>query len=197
MNLEFPRWTARLNAIRPLNDFTDLLGIVAKHYHVYAAAEEFLSPYNARQRSKSFYTPPSRDELKASIKQGGMNSISYNSFLTSLAKFCETTKGLRALPTPHPSTIHSIQVPEPAFELSTVANKDTITHKLTIVGADPVFLNGVRNHEQIKFIILRPKLSKMGTPSVKDWEVLLFMNNHGYIPHWVDSNINTRWAGKL
>lgn len=195
---ELPRWAVRLNAIRQLADYSDLLSVVAHHYRAYALAEAFLSPYNARQRARSFYTPPSRDELKKAIKQGNMNDVSYFAMINNLMKWCETTKGARALPTPHPSTVHSIQVPEPAFELAPVVKEGMmVTHQLSIPGAAPVFLNGVRNPESIKFVIIRPKLSQLGTPSVKDWEVLLFKENHGYIPHWVDSNLNPRWSGIL
>ena len=71
--MELPRWTVRLDAVRDRTDFSDLLMVVAHHFKVYQAAEEFLGPYNARQRGKKIYTPPSKDELRAAIKQGGMN----------------------------------------------------------------------------------------------------------------------------
>lgn len=195
---ELPRWALRLNATRPVADYSDLLEMVARHYRVYASAEAYLSPYNARQRARSFYTIPSREELRGSIRQGGMNDFSYSALLSSLIKFCETTKGNYALPTPHPSIIHSIQVPEPAFSLAPVMDKKLpFSHQLLLPGAEPIYLNGVRNPETIRFVIVRPKLSKLGTASVKDWEALLFTHNHGYIPYWVDSNLNPRWSGKL
>ncbi len=195
---ELPRWAVRLNVSRPINDYSDLLETVAKHYRVYAAAEAYISPYNARQRAREIYTAPTREELRSAIKQGGMNDFSYTAFLSSLIKFCENTKGLRALPMPHPSTIHSIQIPEPAFSIAGVADKaSNFTHQLLIPGAEPIFLNGVRNPETIRFVIVRPKLSKLGTASAKEWECLLFTHNHGYIPHWVDSNLNPRWSGVM
>lgn len=195
---ELPRWAVRLNASRPINDYSDLLEIVARHYRVYASAESFLSPYNARQRSKDFYTAPSREELRSIIKQGGMNDFSYSAFISSLIRFCETTKGNRALPMPHPSTIHSIQIPEPAFSIASISDKKSaFTHQLLIPGAEPIFLNGVRNPETIRFVIVRPKLSKLGTASAKDWECLMFTHNHGYIPYWVDSTLNPRWSGVM
>lgn len=193
---ELPRWSVRLNAVRQITDYGDLLSIVSHHYRAYASAENFLAPYNARQRAKSFYTPPSREELKSAVKQGGMNDVSYFAMIGGFIKWCEDTKGNMALPTPHPSTIHSIQIPEPAFEIAPVTKKGMmVTHQLSIPSAAPIFLNGVRNPESIKFVIVRPKLSKLGTPSVKDWEALLFTKNHGFIPQWVDSNLNPRWSG--
>ncbi len=194
--LELPKWSARLSAARPYPEYTDLLELVAKHYHVYSSAESFLAPYNAKQRSRPFYAPPDRDVLRGSIRKMGMNDFTYSAFLNSLVRFCETTKGNRALPTPHPSVIHSIQLPEPAFEFVPVTDEGTIgTHKLVMPGVEPLFVQGVRRPETVKFIIVRPKLSKLGTASAKEWEVLLFNQNHGYIPHWVDSNLNPRWSG--
>jgi hypothetical protein len=193
---ELPRWVARLNVARPQTDYTDLLQLVSQHYRVYASAESFLGPYNARARNAKMYWPPSRDELKAAVKQHGMNDFSYLALISNLIKFCERTKGMRALPTPHPSTVHSIQVPEPAFTLrSNTTCSKMGTHELTLSGVEPVFLSGVRNPDQVKFVILRPKLSRLGTPSAKEWEVMLFNQNHGYIPNWTDSTLNTKWVG--
>lgn len=193
---DLPRWTVRLNASRPITDYSDLLSAVGHHFRMYASAEAFIAPYNARQRSKSFYTPPTREEIKAAVKQGHVNDSSYYAFIAALIKWCEQTKGMRALPNPHPSTLHSIQVPQPAFELKAVEQEGTMaTHQLTLPNAAPIFLNGVRNPEQIKFVIVRPKLSRLGTPSAKEWEALLFNMNHGYIPNWADSNLNPRWSG--
>lgn len=195
---ELPRWAVRLNATRPVADYSDLLEMVARHYRVYASAEAYLSPYNARQRARSFYTVPSREELRGAIRQGGMNDVSYSALISSLIKFCETTKGTRALPTPHPSSIHSIQVPQPAFEIAPATIKGMIvTHQLILPGVEPIYLNGVRNPESIKFVIVRPKLSRLGTASAKEWEALLFTTNPGYIPQWTDSNLNPRWSGIL
>jgi len=193
---ELPRWAVRLDVVRPVADYSDLMEMVARHFRVYAQAEEYLAPYNARQRGRPLYTAPDREDLRRAIRQGGMNDISYSSFISSLILFCERTKGNRALPNPHPSSIHSIQVPQPAFELTPVTVKGMmVTHQLNLPGAEPIYLNGVRNPESIKFVIVRPKLSRLGTASAKEWEVLLFTTNHGYIPQWTDSNLNPRWSG--
>ena len=190
-----PRWSARLDAFRP-HGFTDLIPIVNHHYRCHEAAEKFLGPYNARQRSSNFpYSPPDKETLRQLVPAGRMNDISYTAYLNSIIRFCETTKGMRGLPTPHPSTIHSIQLPRPAFELKTVGAGVTI---IEIVGVDePISVRGLRSPDEIKFIIIRPKLSQLGTASVKNWEVLVFKQNLGYIPDWVDSDLNPRYSGRL
>ena len=197
---ELPKWAARLNASRPVDNpgFTDLLTLLKHHYNLHAQAEAFLGPYNARQRAKGekfLYSAPTNDELKAAIKKGGVNTLTYLAFISSLVKFCEMSKGLRALPTPHPSVVHSIQLPLQAFIIT--PEKDGVC-KVDVAGIEtPLFVKGLMHPEQIKFIIVRPKLSKLGTASATNWEILFFRNNFGYIPEWVDSNINPRWAGKL
>jgi len=50
---------------------------------------------------------------------------------------------------------------------------------------------------QINFLILRPKLGKLGMPSTSKWEVLVYKKNHGYIIDHVDSHINPKFSGKF
>ena len=194
------KWTARLTATRPVDNpgFTDLLSLLKHHYDLHSQAECFLGPYNARQRAKGekfFYSAPTSDELKNVVKKGGVNTLTYLAFINSLVRFCETTKGLRALPTPHPSVIHSIQLPSQAFVLTPQQDGQC---QVDIAGLEtPLFVKGLMHPEQIRFIIVRPKLSKLGTASATNWEILFFKTNAGYIPDWVDSNINPRWAGKI
>lgn len=196
MSEELPRWNVRLNISRQFAEYNDLMKIVGVHFAVHQDLESFLGPYNARQRSQKIYRAPTRDELKLAVRQRSMNDISYNALLNATIRFCEQTHGLRALPTPHPSVIHSIQLPQPAFLIDKAPAGCKIgTHQLLISGAEPVYLPNLRNNFVPKFSIIRPRLSKLGTPSVKDWEVLLFDHNYGYIPNWVDSTINPRFAG--
>jgi hypothetical protein len=195
MNDELPRWAHRVNVTRIFPDYSDLMSVVSHHFRTFSMLENFLGPYNARQRGKAFYTPPTKDEIRANVKQGNMNDISYSALLSCTIKFCESTKGTRALPCPHPSTVHSIQLPESAFALKNNQNKNGFLYSLSIPGAEELFLNGIREADKMKFAILRPKLSKLGTPSATQWEVLLFKQNHGYIPNWTDSTLNPRWAG--
>lgn len=121
-----------------------------------------------------------------------MNDFSYSAFLNSIIRFCESHKGLRALPAPHPSTIHSIQLPLPAFELKTYGGETAVN----IMGAEaPLIVKGLRDPDSVKFIIARPKLSQLGTASAKNWEVLFYRQALGYIPDWTDSSLNPRYSG--
>lgn len=189
-----PRCSVRLNASRPaLSGFSDLISMIGHHYNLHVQASELLGPYNARQRAQSHYLPPTKELLRSSIKQGHVNDFTYLAFITSLVRFCEETKGSRALPTPHPSVIHSIQLPSPAFSLQPGGQSNTIVN---ISGTSiPLVVGPLRKLDEIKFIIVRPKLSKLGTASVSTWEVLFFRSNLGYIPDWCDTMINPRYAG--
>lgn len=190
-----PRWSVRLDAARPseILGFGDLIPIVNAHFRVHEAVNNFLGPYNARQRGSGMpYQPPERETLKNLIRQGGMNDFSYTALLNSIIRFCEQNKGLRAIPAPHPSTIHSIQLPIPAFELKTRGD-ETEVH---IIGAAaPLIVKGLRDPETVKFIITRPKLSQLGTASTKNWEILFYRQPIGYIPDWADSQLNPRYSG--
>lgn len=189
-----PRWSVRLDAFRP-HGFSDLVPIVSAHYRLHEAAEKFLGPYNARQRASTFpYRAPEKETLRQMIQQGRVNDITYNAFLNSLIRFCEITKGSRGLPAPHPSTIHSIQLPRPAFEFEAVGAGVTM---ITIPGVlEPLEVKGLRQPDDVKFIIVRPKLSRLGTASGTNWEVLFFREPLGYIPNWADSDLNPRFSGR-
>lgn len=189
-----PRWTVRLDASAP-QGFGSLLPIIASHFRVHEDIEKFLGPYNARQRASSFpYRAPDLETLRQLVKPGRMNDASYRAYLGSIVRFCETTKGQRGLPTPHPSSIHSIQLPEPAFSLKSLPNGDTM---ISIVGCDDALtVKGLNQPRDMKFIVVRPKLSQLGTASATKFEVLFFKQALGYIPEWVDSQLNPRWSGK-
>ncbi len=190
-----PRWSVRLDAFRP-HGFSDLIPMVSTHYRAHEATEKFLGPYNARQRNSQFpYQAPDKETLRQLIPQGRMNEFSYTAYLNSIVRFCETTKGSRGLPAPHPSTIHSIQLPLPAFELSAAGGGVTMVSILGV--AEPLEVRGLRLPDEVKFIIVRPKLSQLGTASAKNWEVLFFRQPFGYIPEWADSQLNPRYSGKF
>jgi len=197
MNDTLPHWSVRLDAFRPVTEpgFSDLVPTVGHHYNLHVRAAEFLGPYNARQRNSTsgHYIPPTKELLREVIRQGQVNDFTYIAFINSLVRFCETNKGQRALPTPHPSVIHSIQLPLPAFSLDTERGSDTI---IQLIGVKvPLLVKGLRNPDEIKFIIVRPKLSKLGTASAKNWEVLFYRTNLGYIPEWADTSLNPRYSG--
>lgn len=194
MTYNASQWTIRLDATRQDSDYSDLLPIVEYHYRVLESATNFLGPYNSKQRASSLaYMPPSHAQIEQTVKQGGMNAITFNSFVNSLVRFCEKTKGQRALPTPHPSTIHSIQLGAPAFSLEQGPKGVTMVY---IAGSDkPLLVKGLYNPKQIKFIIVRPKLSKLGTASSGKWEILFFKDNPGYLVEWCDSMMNPKYSG--
>ena len=190
-----PRWSVRLDAIRE-HGFSDLIPIVNQHYRAHEAAEKFLGPYNARQRNSSMpYRAPDKETLQQLIPSNGMNTFSYAAYINSIIRFCEQTKGTRGLPTPHPSTIHSIQLPLPAFELSSAGGGEL---DVNVIGVrDSIRVKGLRLPDEIKFIIVRPKLSQLGTASAKNWEILFYRQALGYIPDWADSQLNPRYSGKF
>ena len=190
-----PRWSVRLDAVRE-HGFSDLIPIVNQHYRAHEAAEKFLGPYNARQRNSSMpYRAPDKETLQQLIPSNGMNTFSYAAYINSIIRFCEQTKGTRGLPTPHPSTIHSIQLPLPAFELSSAGGGEL---DVNVIGVrDSIRVKGLRLPDEIKFIIVRPKLSQLGTASAKNWEILFYRQALGYIPDWADSQLNPRYSGKF
>lgn len=195
MNENLPRWSVRLDAGRPADSpgFSDLLPLVSSHFRVHQSTDDFLGPYNAKQRNSAYaYQPPTREALNQLIRQGGMNDLSYIAYITSIIRFCETYKGQRALPTPHPSVIHSIQLPAPAFELKQ-HGAETEVHVIGV--KTPIMVKGLKDLDSIKFIIVRPKLSQLGTASASNWEVLFFRSAIGYIPDWADSHQNPRYSG--
>lgn len=190
-----PRWSVRLDAVRPPgSSYADLLTAVNNHFKVHQRVDNFLGPYNARQRDSNFsYIPPEKSTLESVIRQGGMNSFSYMAYLNSIIRFCTQHKGLRAVPAPHPSTIHSIQLPQGAFALEKNEDGDTL---VSMMGLDePLIVKGLRDLDTVKFIIVRPKLSKLGTASAKNWEILFYRTPVGYIPDWADSHLNPRYSG--
>ena len=190
-----PRWSVRLDAIRE-HGFSDLIPIVNQHYRAHEAAEKFLGPYNARQRNSSMpYRAPDKETLQQLIPSNGMNTFSYAAYINSIIRFCEQTKGTRGLPTPHPSTIHSIQLPLPAFELSSAGGGEIDVNVISV--RDSIRVKGLRLPDEIKFIIVRPKLSQLGTASAKNWEILFYRQALGYIPDWADSQLNPRYSGKF
>lgn len=190
-----PRWSVRLDARRPAsnNDFGDLETMVAAHFRMHQAIDSFLGPYNARQRNAGVgYQAPDRDTVRQLVRQGGVNDFSYSAMLNGVVRFCEEHRGLRSVPAPHPSTIHSIQLPAPAFELRQFG-PETEVH---VIGLEaPLVVRGLNEPSTVKFIIVRPKLGKLGTASASNWEVLFFRQNLGFVPDWADSQLNPRYSG--
>lgn len=189
VQMELPAPVARFKT--QLN-IVELAPLMSEFYSLQVSIEAFIGPWNARQRDTGTYVAPTLQELREGIPEGRMGRDMHNAVVGALAKFCEATQGMVGVPAPHPSTIHSIQIPLGFFELTQRGSQAT----LRISGiADSIQLSGVRKLPEIKFLILRPKLNNVGTASNKNWEVLLFADDHQYIPHWADSTMNPRYSG--
>jgi hypothetical protein len=124
--------------------------------------------------------------------------------------FLMKTRGKRTLIQPNPSSHHSAQFPSGTFTITSVNDKKPslrddksvrkeakTLHKIEFFGAEyPVYIENLTIPvDQINFVIVRPKLGKLGTPCTNRWEVLLFKKQHGYLVDHVDSNLNPRWSG--
>lgn len=198
MERESPRWNARCDLIRPLNNYDDLLRVVSAYYEMYEKGARYLAPYMSRQNSSQFpFLPPDKDQVKEGVGKvrNVIHPVIYNSYLNELINFATKWKGKRALIQPHQTTHHSAQFSEGTFHIKKVGSK----HEITVFGVDePFYVDRLQlTPEQVKFIIIRPKLGKLGTASVLKWEVLFFKNNFNYLIDHVDSDLNPTYAGRL
>lgn len=205
------KWNAKHDAYRPTTEFTDLLRIVAAYYEMYGRAVSFVGPYISKQKSATIFIPPDKEDIKSAIGKT-RSTISFravSSFVESLHRFFYKSKGKKALIEPSPTTHHSAQFPQGTFEITKVSDAVQLRDdkgprqaaknlfKIELFGADaPIYVeNLLIPVDQVKFIIIRPKLGRLGSPSVSRWEVLFYRAAHGYIIDHVDSNLNPRWAG--
>lgn len=192
------RWNARCDIQRPSNNYDDLMRIVAAYYDMYDRGFKYMSPYISRQNGNQFFIPPDKDTLKSIMGKCHkvMHPVIHNSFMNELISFADKNKGKRALIQPHHTTHHSAQFSPGTFEIERLNSKRCV---VTVHGSDLPFYfdNEQLNVEQINFIIVRPKLGKLGTASVLKWEVLLFKSSHTYLIDHVDSDMNPRWSGIL
>lgn len=196
--VESPKWSARCDISRPHNSYSDLLRIVSAYYEMYEKGARYLAPYMARQSNSSLpFMPPDKDQVKEGVGKvrNVIHPVLYNSYLNELINFAAKHKGKRALIQPHQTTHHSAQFSEGMFEIKKLGNK----HEVTVFGSEePFFIDRLQlNAEQVKFIIIRPKLGKLGTASVMKWECLFFKHNHHYLIDHVDSELNPTYAGRL
>jgi hypothetical protein len=205
-----PRWLARVNVYRPTTDFSDLLRIVASYYDMYAKAYTYMGPWIAKQNAMNF-SVPDKDEIMAGIgkPRSTISYTTYSKFIDALFDFAIMSKGRKALINPNPSTHHSAQFSQSTFNITPVTDNVVLRderavrkpaktlHKIEFFGADlPVYIENLTiNPDQIKFIILRPKLGKLGCPSTNKWEVLLYRQPYTYLIDHIDSNLNPRWSG--
>lgn len=201
-------WNCKLDAFRPINDYSDLIRVVACYYEMYSKAAEFVGPWIAKQRNGIVFCPD-REQVKSFLGKERAY-ISYNArsrFIDSLITFIKVYKGKKTLITPSISSHHSAQFPSGSFEISQVnepvfnstkgSPSGTKIHKIDLAGAEhPIYVENLwMNPSDVKFLIVRPKLGKLGTPNILRWEVMFYKKDHGYIIDHTDSQLNPKWSG--
>jgi hypothetical protein len=208
------RWNAKLDVYRPTTEFSDLLKIVACYYEQYSRASTFLGPWIAKQFGNTMFFAPSKEQLETALgtQRPAISFRARTAFIDAIISYLSKNKGKKTLITPSPSSHHSAQFPSGTFEISEVKEahprlrddkmirKEVRTlHKIEFANAqEPVYVeNLVIPPDQISFIILRPKLGKLGTASANRWEALFYKRHHGYIVEHVDSHLNPRWSGLM
>ena len=194
--IQGPRWTARLDASKKSGDYGDTLRVVAAHYDLYEKGYKFLSPWISRSQSSTITIPPDRATILSVIGKPRqvIHSIVHNSFVDALVQFAIKSKGRRQMISPDPTSHHSAQFPLGTFSIERVNAK---THAISLFGcSEELLVDGLQLHpESIGFIIIRPKIGKLGTASAIRWEVLFFKQQLGYQIDHVDSNLNPRHVG--
>lgn len=204
------RWDAKHDVFRPQNDFSDLLKIVACYFEMYTKASSFLGPWIAKQHGMTFLIPD-RERIKEALgkERPAISFKARSAFIESLVNFLIRTKGKKTLVTPNPSSHHSAQFPLGTFKISSVQEKPKLRddksirseartiHKIEFANAsDPVYVENLSiAPDKVQFVIIRPKLGKLGTASTSRWEVLLYKNAYGYMVEHVDSFLNPRFSG--
>ena len=210
MEDNMPRWAARTDVYRPTTDFSDLMKIVASYYEMYNKAYTFMGPWIAKQNQMNF-SVPDKDEILAGIGKARsvISFMVHSKFVDALFQFAIQSKGRKALINPNPATHHSAQFPHGSFSITQITDSVVLRddkglrkpikslHAIEFFGAEqPVYIENLHlRPDQIKFIIVRPKLGKLGSPSTKKWEVLLYRQPLNYLVDHVDSDLNPRWAG--
>lgn len=199
-----PRWSSRHDVARAdqTRDFYDIAGIMVNNFNFYELIYNVVAPYEARQRDTdemgnrlSPYVPPTPDFLRGNIRRPSFISETvYDAAIRGIVTWCAENKGLFALPVPHPTTIHSIQLPLGSFSFT----KRGAVHVLQLHACKAEFIiQRLKNIKNIKHVILRPRSSSSGAADISNWELLTFEEEHGYIPLWVDSTANPRFAGTI
>lgn len=201
----------RIDALRPpSHSWEDAYSAVTGTFLMHKLIFEALSPYNSKQLGNNKpYVPPSLDYLKMVVKRKpkAMSQITFDNMLFAVRRFAEEHKTNKQLAYPDPVTLHSAHFPEGTFSISEIRVEEWLkivgvrpylpssVHKFSFTCIDqPIYAENYRpdNH---KYIILRPKLSKLGVPMLANWEMLFFKKNHGFFLDRVDAEINPRYAG--
>lgn len=179
---------------------------------MYNRAAAIIAPAISRQQGRPFIAPD-REQIKAALgkERPTISHRARSAFLDGLARFFTQTRGKRALITPSPSTHHSAQFPAGTFEISLETAQVSLRddrgprrparslHKISFWGAEaPVYIENLQiPADQIKFVILRPKLGRLGMPSVTRWEILVSRQDIGWVVDHTDSDLNPKWAGVI
>lgn len=214
-NISQHQWAQRSDAFRSadVRVFDDVLNVIEGTYRAYSKITEILGPYNAKQLGHDYpYSPPSKEYLQEMSKRApkGLSDFVYNAMLTSAVRFCSSHKGKKQLATPHPSTHHSAHYPDGTFEIEYLENVLPKIHKtqnlnfvakslakISVIGInDPIYVENLKERNY-KYIIIRPKLGKLGTASAIHWEALFYTQNFGFLIDHCDSNLNPRYSGIL
>lgn len=191
-----PKWAARLDARKASGDYSDVLRAVASYYEMYDRGYRFLGPWINRSRDATMVIPPDKETIASAIgrPRANIHGIAHKSFVDALYNFACQSKGKRQLINPDLTTHHSAQFPAGTFSLE--ADGGYLT-KVNLFGcSESLIVEGLKlSRESVSFIIVRPKLGKLGTPSATNWEILFYKSPHGYLIDHVDSNLNPRWSG--
>lgn len=190
-----PKWAARTDASRLSGDYSDILRSIGSYYDMYDRGYRFMGPWINRTRDATVAIPPDKQTIANATKpRSNVSHLVHNSFVDALYNFACQSKGKRQLINPDPATHHSAQFVRGTFTLKRIETGATLVYLHGC--SDPLITNGLQlNPEAINFIIVRPKLGKLGTPSVKNWEILFYKQPLGFLIDHVDSNLNPRWSG--
>lgn len=194
-NLSGLRWAARCDARTESGDYNDFLRAVASSYEMYDKGYRILSPWISRSRDATLAIPPDKQTLANATKpRSNVSHLVHTSFVDALYDFALQSKGKRQMINPDPATHHSAQFVKGTFRLE--ANGGYETHVYLHGCSEPLIVSGLQlSRESVSFIIVRPKLGKLGTASATNWEVLFFKQSLGFQIDHADSNLNPRWAG--
>lgn len=202
----------RVDVFRPTISFSDVLRVVAANYEMYSRAYDFMGPWIAKQNGNAMLSPSKEIIVNAVGKPRSVISQgTYSKFVDSLFDFAIKSAGRKALITPNPTTHHSAQFATGAFKISkcdkevtlrddkNIRRKPKTLYELNVFGADaPLYIENLGiDPDKIKFVILRPKLGRLGTASVTRWEALLFTSKIDYLINHTDSDYNPRYSGIL
>lgn len=198
----------RTDIVRKNNDYNDLGNAVVATYKTYFDVERVVAPYIAKYADDGFIL--TKDWIQERSRNFGMNRIMHAKMMEGVERFFLKNHGKRRLPSPHIISHRSVHYLEGMFtiEPDNLQNylNDTVdrirnfkvksVHKISIDGLDPIYVENMRPGHY-KYLMLRPKLGKSGTPSVDKWEVLLSTENSGYMIDHIDTDKNPRYNGTL